>query len=157
MNGDRVLLGGNATFASRERVWQTSEGFEIDSNIHYEIARRRVLFEDVLMVTLHHTATPAYLAVTAIFGIFFMALGGAIIALVTDAWPASIPLFMIGLPALIAFFIRLVYGLDIITIFGRRSKATIRFGMRKSRVREVYGQICAAVRAAQRSGVIPEE
>jgi hypothetical protein len=154
MSGPRTLVGRNSTFAARETVWQTGEGFEVESNLHYEVARRRVLFDDVLLVTIHRTHTPAYLAITAVFAMLFIALGAAVAMLATDAWPASIPLFALGIPAAVAFFVRLAYGVEIITIFGRRSTAAIRFA-RKQRAREVYGQICAAVRAAQRTDELP--
>ena len=57
-----------------------------------------------------------------------------------------------GLPALIAFLTRLLLGVDVVTVFGRRSKTNLRFALRKQRAREVYGTICAAVRNAQRAG-----
>jgi hypothetical protein len=153
---NRKLLGRNATFASRETIWQTDDGFEVETNIHYEISKRRVLFDDVLLVTIHRTSTPVYLAFTALFGLFFIGLGAMVLSLPRDAWPAAIPFFVIGAPSLVAFFLRLIYGLDVVTIFGRRSKAAIRFAMRKQRAREIYGQVCAAVRAAQRTGEITE-
>ena len=66
-----------------------------------------------------------------------------------NLWPAAIPFLIFGTPALIAFALRLMFRLDIITVFGKRTKASIRFRLRKARARAVYEQIIAAVRSAQ--------
>ena len=48
-------------------------------------------------------------------------------------------------------------GRDVVTVFGRRSKAVLRFGsFRKQRAREVYGHVCAAVRRGQ-SAIVTQE
>jgi hypothetical protein len=66
-----------------------------------------------------------------------------------SAWPATIIFVIVGFPALIAFALRLMFRVDVITVFGKRTKAAIRFRLRKKRAREAYAQIVAAVQTAQ--------
>jgi len=55
----------------------------------------------------------------------------------------------IGTPSLVLLLSRLITKVDVVTVFGRRSKAVIRFPGKKRRAREVYGRICARVRQVQ--------
>ena len=42
-------------------------------------------------------------------------------------------------------------GADRVCVFGRRSKAVMRFAFRKRRAREVYGRICSRALEVQRA------
>ena len=46
--------------------------------------------------------------------------------------------------------IRLALKVDVVTIFGRRSKAAMRYPFRKAYARRIYDETCANVAAAQR-------
>jgi hypothetical protein len=81
---------------------------------------------------------------------FFLGIAMVIVGANVDLWPAALFFAVFGFPALVAFLARLLLGVDVVTIFGRRSKASIRFTWRKRRAREVYGVICAAVRSAHK-------
>ena len=151
----RHRLSRYTSLVGREAVYQLEDGLEVESNQYYDVTRRRVFFDDVLLVTYHRESSPLYLVITAVFGLLFLAIAVAIVAAETRLWPMALPFLLIGLPVLVAFVLRLIFGLDIITVFGRRSKAVLRFGMRKRRAREVYGQICAAVRRIQGSVAAP--
>lgn len=152
----RVRLSRYRTPAGGDTVYQLPDGLEVESSAFYEVIRRRVFFDDVLLVTYHRESGPLYLVLTAVIGLIFVAIAIAILAANTDFWPAAAVFLAVGLPVLAMFFLRLVYGVDVITVFGRRSKAVLRFGMKKARAREVYGQICAAVRRAQATPPAPE-
>jgi len=139
----RTLIGADATFL-------TPDGLDVDSTQNYEIVRRKVFFDDVYLVTLHRERGIAYLVLNGLFGAFFLGISILIVAVDTGGWPWALPFFGVGLIFLVAFLIRLAMGRDVITVFGRRSRAILRFGsFRKDRAREVYGQICAAVRRGQ--------
>ena len=56
----------------------------------------------------------------------------------------------------IGCLVRLVLKLDYVSVFGRRSKAAMRFSLRKRRAREVYGRICSRALEVQRSMVQKE-
>jgi len=146
----RKLIGKSSSFMGREAVWQMSEGFEIQSKERFEVVRRRVLFEEVVFVTHHRTYGAVYLIVTGVFALLFFMIAFVIIAAAGfEGWPFALAFALIGLPALIAFMLRLMFRLDVITVFGKRTKASIRFRLRKQRAREVYAQITSAVRVAQ--------
>ncbi|HEU4521948.1 MAG TPA: hypothetical protein VFT12_08100 [Thermoanaerobaculia bacterium] len=148
---NRILIGQWATVMIREKVYQTSEAIETEANEQYEVTQRRVMFEDVLLVTYHRYRGKLYLTLfgVASFGFLLLVLsltaGGGEQGLIM-----AIPVGLVGLPLLTAFLIRAIFGVDVVTVFGRRSKAAIRFRFRKRRARQLYGQICAAVRTAQR-------
>lgn len=147
----RTRISRWATISTREAVYQTADGIEVDSSEQFELVRRRVLFEDVRLVTYHRQRGVAFLLATGIFALFFFAIGAFVASIGGgESWIAALIFFVMGFPALVAFGLRLALSVDVITVFGRRSKAVIRFGFRKRRAREVYGTICAAVRGAQR-------
>lgn len=149
-NLSRTLIGKTRTMTSRAEIYQTADGLEIESYEQYEVVQRRVLFDDVQMVSIHREAGVAYLVLTGFFAIVFLGIGIVILNVSFDAWPAALIFGIVGFPALVAFFVRLFLGVDVITIFGRRSKANLRYTIRKQRAREMYGTICATVRNAHR-------
>jgi hypothetical protein len=150
MTPNRTLLRRSRTLVGSDATFLTPDGLDVDSTQNYEVVRRRVFFDDVYLVTIHRERGIAYLIVNGLFAAFFLGLSILIVAIDTGAWPGALPFFAVGLLFLAAFLLRVSMGRDVITVFGRRSKAVLRFGsLRKTRAREVYGQICAAVRRAQ--------
>ncbi len=145
----RSLFGNDATFL-------TPDGLDVESTQNYEVVRRRVFFDDVYFVTVHRERGVAYLIVTSIFGAVFMGFAILLLSINTNTWPWALPFFALGFISFLAFLIRLLMGRDVITVFGRRSKAVLRFGsFGKDRAREAYGQICAAVRRGQSAIAAP--
>ncbi len=147
-SGARTLLGRNTSLASRQAVYETADGVEVESTEQYELSRRRVLFEDVLLVTYHReTGWPVVVANIFVFLVFFM-IGGSIIA-ANGSVPAALIVAAFGVPSLLLILVRLTLKVDVVTLFGRRSKAAIRFPFRKQRARETYGHLCARARQIQ--------
>jgi uncharacterized integral membrane protein len=149
-NPTRKRLGKSRSIGSRATIYQGADALEIEVNEQYEVVEKRVLFDDVLMVTIHREKGAFYLVLTALMALFFLGIAILIVSFNVDAWRVAIFFGVFGLPALIAFLTRLFLGVDVVTVFGRRSKTDLRFALRKQRAREVYGTICAAVRSAQR-------
>lgn len=147
----RKLLGKSRSVGTRSTIYQGADALEIEVNEQYEVVEKRVLYDDVLMVTIHRELGALYLVLTAFMALFFLGIAVLIVSVNTDAWPAAAFFAAFGLPALIAFLTRLFLGIDVVTVFGRRSKTDLRFALRKQRAREVYGTICALVRNAQRT------
>lgn len=145
----RERIGKATSLVTRDLVYLTDEGFEVESHEGYEIVERRVLFGDVQLVTYHRRLGALYLSVTGVVALLFLGIALVVAASSSDGWITALPIAMFGVPALIAFLLRLAFRVDIITIFGRRSKARIHFRLRKRKARETYGRICAAVRHAQ--------
>lgn len=151
MNPDkRKLLGRNAGVMSREAVYETADAIESEAHEGYDVTRKRVLFEEVLLVTIHREVGLAYVitmgVAAAVFG------GIALLFQFAAHTPlASIPFAILALPFFIGCVFRLVFKLDYVSVFGRRSKAAMRFSFRKRRAREVYGRICSRALEVQRA------
>jgi hypothetical protein len=148
----KPLIGKSTTLVTRETIYQAEDGFEVETREHYEISERRVLYDDIQLVTYHKEYGAAYLVVTGAIALLFLTPAIALLAVNSDAWPAAIVFLFLGLPLLFMFLIRLLWRVDVITIFGRRSKARLRFSLRKGKAREAYGKVCAIVRQAHGSG-----
>jgi hypothetical protein len=101
-------------------------------------------------VTIHRELGVPYLVFTGLISLFFLSFALFFFFIDDNTWPAGLIFLLLGSPAIIGFLVRLIFRVDVITIFGRRSKASMRFRIRKGRARQVYGQVCAAVRSAQR-------
>jgi hypothetical protein len=143
----RKLLGRNTGVMLRETVYETADAIECESHEGYEVTRRRVLFEEVLLVTMHREVGLPYVIT---MGGAAMIFGG--VAFFARAEPAfAITFGIFALPFFIGCVIRLVLKLDYVSVFGRRSKAAVRFSLRKRRAREVYGRICSRTLEVQRA------
>jgi len=148
----RKLLGRNAGVMLREIVYETPDAIESEAHEGYEVTRKRVLFEEVLLVTIHREVGLPYVITMAIAAAIF---GG--IAILGRREPAiAISFAILALPFLIGCLVRLVLKLDYVSVFGRRSKAAMRFSLRKRRAREVYGRICSRALEVQRAMVQKE-
>ncbi|MEA2339207.1 MAG: hypothetical protein QOE82_3214 [Thermoanaerobaculia bacterium] len=151
----RTLLGRNNGAMSREAVYETADAIEIESREGYEVNRKRVLFEEVLLVTIHRQLGTGYFVGMLLMTLF---IGSTAIVLQFGAHlpVAALIVAILALPFLIACAVRLILKLDFVTVFGRRSKAVMRFPIRKRRAREVYGRICSRTLEVQRAMVATE-
>lgn len=155
---NRQLLDKWATALTRVRVYQTPHGLDVESNEHFEVTNTRVFYDDVQLVTLHREYGALYLTLTGLFTLGFLILLVAMTSISKEALIVGVIIYiMFGSWFTIAFLIRALWGVDVVTVFGRRSKAVLRYRFRKKRARETYGKICAAVRAAQRDFRPPAE
>jgi hypothetical protein len=145
--GKRKLLGRNAGVMLREAVYETADAIECEAREGYEVTRKRVLFEEVLLVTIHREAGTAYVSLMAVVTVIF---GGAALLGRREAGIA-ISFGILALPFLIGLVVRLMLKVDYVSVFGRRSKAVMRFSLRKRRAREVYGRICSRALEVQRA------
>ncbi len=153
MSAARTRLGSSAHAFGREVVYELPDGVEVESSENYEVIRKRVLFEDVLLVTYHREIGFWFVLLNGLVGSFFWFIG-ILIANVQRSgsiWPYLTPWLVMGFPFLFFAALRAILGVEVISIFGRRSKAQIRFTFRKQRAREIYGRILARVRQAQRA------
>ena len=149
MNG-RTFLNRSRTFMGTDAAYLTREGIELASSQAYEVVHRRVFFDDVSLVTLHHERGWPFIGVAGGFGTFFLAIAIFLVSVRFEFWKAAIPFFVLGAPLFLGALVRLAMGRSVVTVFGRRTRAVLRFGVfRTTRAREVYGQLCAAVRRGQ--------
>lgn len=141
----RRLVGKAHSWTERVRVFWTDEALEVDQADNYEIRRRRVFFDEILLVTLHSTrggVLPWVLALLAVpFGFFSLFSFG-------DA--GRMFLIMTILLGVLAAIVGLL-PVWVVTAFGKRTRARMSYRMREGRAREVYAEICRAVGQAQRA------
>jgi hypothetical protein len=145
--GGRHYLGKASGIALRQRVYRAREYLEVDEIDGYDVVRKRVFFDDVVLVTYHRFLGWPYLAgigvVLALFVLISLGIG------VSDARAGLITFALGALPFLVLLLLRLILKVDAVTVFGKRSKAQVHFPFRKARAREVYVQLCRAVREQQ--------
>lgn len=142
----RRLLGKAHSWTERVRVFWTDEALEVDQADNYEIRRRRVFFDEILLVTLHSTrggVMPWLLALLAVpCGLFALAFTG------DEADVGRVFLVMAAVLGLLAAIVALL-PIWVVTAFGRRTRARMNFRLREGRAREVYAEICRAAGQAQ--------
>ena len=143
----RHFLGRARSYGHTVKLFQTREALEVDEIEGYEVTRRRVFYDDVLLVTYHQFVGWSFIVaaglLTALFAL--MSIGFA----VADRTLGLIVFLFSGLPFLIALVVRLIVKVDAVTVYGRRTKAQIHFAFRKGRARTVYNQISRAVKETQ--------
>jgi hypothetical protein len=143
----RILLGKNAGLSSRQKIYRTPEYVETEEAEGYDVTRRRVWLDEVLLVTYHQEVGWAFVAVMLVMMTFFGFLG--LLLMLADRW-WSIGFLAVGfLPFAAALVLRLVYKVDVVTVYGRRTKAELQFWFRKARARQVHQQITRLVRERQ--------
>jgi len=145
----RTLLGRNIGFGLRENVYETDDGIEVSATDQYELSRKRVLFEDIVLITYHRELGWAFLSAQTLIAVIFIAVAAVTYAAKGGVIAAAI-IASFALPSVIAILVRMAYQVDVISIFGRRSRATLRFSFRKRRAREIYGRLCARTRQTQK-------
>lgn len=143
----RKLLGRNTGLMLRETVYEAADAIESEAHEGYDVTRKRVLFEEVLLVTIHREMGLPYVVTMAVAAILF----GGIAFLARQEAAVAISFGVLAVPFFIGCVFRLVWKLDYVSVFGRRSKAAMRFSIRKRRAREVYDRICSRTLEVQRA------
>ncbi|HEY6549528.1 MAG TPA: hypothetical protein VI589_16540 [Vicinamibacteria bacterium] len=142
----RTLLGKQSGLSSRQRVFRTAEAVEAEETEGYDVAVRRVFFDEVLLVTYHQTVgvgfVVAMLVVMSLFGFLGLAL------LIADT-RAGIGVLLVLVPFALALFLRLLLKLDVITVYGLRTKAAVAFWFGKDEARRLYQQLARMARERQ--------
>jgi hypothetical protein len=143
----RLYLGSAHSLAERVRVYWTERGLEVDSSEGYEIRRTRVLFDEVLLVTLHSRLG----GLLPWLPLGFAALIGFTAALISSEPIASriLTWVALGFCAIGAAFFFIPQW--VVTVFGRRTRARLYFRLRERKARDLFAQICQAVDEAQRN------
>ncbi len=151
----RNQIGRNVGAMTREAIFETDDAIEVESREGYEVTRKRVLYEEVLLVTFHRTLGVPYVITMAVMTLL---LGGSALIFLLGAHEPGVAIGfgIVALPFFIALVVRVALKLDFVTVFGRRSKAVLRFAVRKQRAREVYGRICSRTMEVQRAMAEPE-
>lgn len=142
----RRLLGTAHTLSERVRVYWTGEALEVDRLDYYEIRRRRVFFDEVLLVTLHSGRTAIPIVLPLLMTILF-----GLLALVSNSEPLVRRLLLDVAVLFVAWTLAALAPVWIVTVYGKRTRARMHFRMRQAKARQVYAEICRAASEAQRA------
>jgi hypothetical protein len=143
----RSLIGKRNGVSSRQRIYQSADAIEVDELEGYDVTRRRVFFDDIVLVTYHRFLGWPFLVL--------MGLLLAVSALFTlvafeGGWVSALVVFLLSaLPCLIAIILRVVLRVDAVTVYGKRTRAQIPFWFRKQQARQLYQQIGRLAREHQ--------
>jgi hypothetical protein len=143
----RVQLGSRAGLSYVHKVYRTPDAIEVDEIEGVDVTRRRVLLDEVLLVTYHRAYGLAFVLTLAVLAIMF-----SFLSFMIGLWDRAVGLLVFaltGLPSLLALGLRLALGIDVLTVHGRRTRAELHFWLRKGRGREVYRQVCRLARERQ--------
>jgi hypothetical protein len=143
----RKRIGRWNDIATRQIVYQSDEALEVDEIDQFEIVRKRVYFDDVLLATMHSQVGIGFVITMAIFFLLLLAIA-VVIQSAQEPGMAGF-FFALSLPFLLGIVIRLILKQEVITIYGRRSKAAMRFTFRKTFAHEKFNEICSLVTQAQ--------
>lgn len=142
----RIYIGSVRSWGDRSRIYRTPEALEIDLIDHYEVRRRRVFFDEVQLVTLHETRAA---------GPYPWILGFLAFVLLLSALPSppTVRIWFFALAGICGLVALLVIASPvwIISAFGKRTRAQIRFRWREAKARSIYADICRATGEAQRT------
>jgi hypothetical protein len=157
----RERLGRRVAFSHREYVYATRDCFEIDEVEGYDVTRKRVFYDDVVLVTRHRIVpwVPAVLC-----GLLSLLGGLLAVGLQRELGRAfGFTLFVFTLALVTLTVLLVAVGGDAVTVQGKRTQARMDFVLRRGRAIEVYRRACRLARERQRrlarqgaAGVRPE-
>jgi hypothetical protein len=145
----RKLLGTASNWFTRVRVYLGDGAIEVDEIEGYSGTRKRVLFDEVLLVTLDRRRLLLTVLLHGGIALFFVAIG-VFTALTARATLPGVIAASLGAPFWILLLLHLAFGVDQVTVFGKRTTAQMRFTFRKRRAREMFAFLRDRAREAQR-------
>ena len=104
-------------------------------------------FDDILAITYHRSVSVLFLVLMGLVGGIPLMTG--LYLLTQDQTVGAVVLLFSAAPWVALFLVHLVFRTDVITVFGRRTMARMRYQIRKGRARRVYGELSEKVRVAQ--------
>jgi hypothetical protein len=143
----RTFLARRTGLGSVERIYRTRDAIEVDELEGYDVTRRRVLFDEVILVTRHREVGWAFVVAMLIL-LTFASFFTMIFAVADPSAGLGAAVFLV-LPVLAALVLRLVLRVDVVTVHGPRTRARIPFWFQKERAREVFRLVCRLARETQ--------
>jgi hypothetical protein len=143
----RILLGTKSGLAMRTRVYLAADAVEVDEIEGYTGNRKRVLLDEVLLVTLDRRRSGAALALLGILALFFPITFGFSFSALDDTWIVASAIM--SSPFLLAFIIYAWLGTDHVTVFGKRTTAVMAFTLRKGKARRTFALLRERTAQAQ--------
>lgn len=154
----RTLLGTRSGLVSRMRVYLARDAVEIDEIEGHIGTRKRVLLDEIVLLTLDRRRNRPVLAILALCEVAIL----VIFALVNAELGR---VFAIGaaassLPFVVPFAVHAWLGTDYVTVFGKRTTAVMAFMLRKGRARhafEILRERATQAQDAQRAAIAKEQ
>lgn len=147
MAASRKYLGADIGYGVRLRVYLREDALEVEEASLTVLDRRRVFFDDVLLLTFHRERGVAGLVVlgllAAIFGLMMVSMldsRDSMAAIGPGIWFAAFSL---------SFLLRISLGTDVITVYGRRTMARLKFFWRKGRARRIFEELAVKIEKRQ--------
>jgi hypothetical protein len=149
----RQFLGKQSSLIRRSRTYLADGAIEVQEIEGYSGRRRRVLFDEVTLVTLDRRRRAVRMVLCAVVASVLIASGGFGERDLSRISERSAPLFFLTMiPAaffLLIFALEAIFGVDTVTVFGKRSYARMSFVFGKGRARRAYEMVVEEVRKAQ--------
>lgn len=143
----RRYLGRAQSLSERVRTYWTDEALEVDRADNYEIRRRRVFFDEILLVTLHNTRGVLVSILPLSLALLF-----AIFALAASDEPDASLFFWLMAAIFVAFAVGAALApVWVVTVYGKRTRARMHFRLRQAKARQIYAEICRAAAEAQQA------
>jgi hypothetical protein len=143
----RIPLGRASDLSGRQLVFEAGEALEVDDYEGYAGQRRRLFYDEVMLVTSHRRGGGALLALLMGLG-GILVLAAVLLALAEQA-SGALALALLAAVPLAAAVLRLVVKTEVITVYGKRSQARVQFWLQKRRARQAFERICTRAREAQ--------
>lgn len=147
MAARREFLSAYATLGTREKVYAVADALEIDEYAVGEIERRRVFFDDVLALTRHRYRGLGFTLFTGFAGTVFLLIALGLTK--EEAVGGVVTMLIFASIFYLALLVRLVFGVDVIVVYGRRSSARLRFSLRKGKAERVFQRLRRRIREVQ--------
>lgn len=152
---ERKLLGLDSFIYSRTSVYLAGDCIEAETRDIAEIQRNRIYLDDVAMVTASRRVNPSYIAqMLIVSACLIVALGLSIIGAVAGRGDQIMAILAtslgVGSAILVGqLLIHLAVKEDVITVYGRRRKIEMRFGLfKRQRFDDAYSLVLNSVRDA---------
>lgn len=141
----RTFLGRDNSWAERVRVYRTADAVEVVHVTAFELAMRRVFFDEVRVVTLHRAR-----ASRATWLLVLLAAAPALLAFLARSDQTALQIFAtltVILGALAAAII--LVPTWTVSVYGKRARARMRYFGRPAKARSIYEDLVQRAGAAQ--------
>ena len=143
----RERLGRRTAFSHRELVYRARDCFEIDEVEGYDVTRKRVFYDDVVLVTRHRFVPWAPLILTGLIAVVAGLLAFGLSREMGRV--AGFTFFVITVALVVLAVLLAAVGGEAVTIQGKRTQARMDFVLRRGRAAEVYARACRLARERQ--------
>jgi uncharacterized membrane protein len=147
----REKLGRRVAFSHREYVYAARDCFEIDEVEGYDVTRKRVFYDDVVLVTRHRFRPWAPIVLSGLLSLLAGLFAFSLHREVGRAF--GFTLFALTLALVTLTVLLVAVGGDAVTVQGKRTQARMDFVLRRGRALEVYRRACRLARQGARQGV----